>query len=51
MEDKLDIDNVLNVIRQNIKLDGSEWELLGFISRSKQVLAFGSDSKILGRLF
>lgn len=50
-KDSIDIKLILKTIRDSIKLSGSDWELIGFISRGKKILAFGNDSKILGRLF
>lgn len=41
------IDTITNFLPKNEK----EWELVGFVNKEKEIYTFGSDSKIIGRLF
>lgn len=44
-------DEVIESIKKHIPKDNSFWEVLGFINKNSEVLTFGNDSKIIGRLF
>ncbi|KLI76884.1 MULTISPECIES: type II restriction endonuclease [Lacticaseibacillus] len=43
--------DVINTIKGALPDDRNLWTVLGFINPRKQILAFGNDSKIIGRLF
>ncbi|ERL65764.1 type II restriction endonuclease [Schleiferilactobacillus shenzhenensis] len=42
---------VMAVIQETLPTDDRLWSVVGFINREKQILAFGDDAKIIGRLF
>lgn len=44
-------DKVIKSINKYLPDTEEEWKLLGFISDNKKIYTFGSDSKIIGRLF
>lgn len=44
-------DEIINTINKYIPKNDDEWQFLGFINRRQDIYAFGSDSKIIGRLF
>lgn len=43
--------DVIDAIKKSLPDDQALWSVLGFINPRKQILAFGDDSKIIGRLF
>ena len=43
--------DVIDAIKKSLPNDQALWSVLGFINPRKQILAFGDDSKIIGRLF
>lgn len=45
------IDLAKQAIQDSCPTDPSEWNVLGFITPKSEILSFGSDSKIVGRLF
>ena len=44
-------DNIIETITKYIPKRECDFELVGFISKKKEIYTFGNDSKILGRLF
>lgn len=44
-------DIIISTITKFLPKGEAEWELVGFINKKKEIYAFGSDSKIIGRLF
>lgn len=44
-------DLIIDTITKYIPKELSRWELVGFLNKRKEIFAFGSDSKIIGRLF
>lgn len=44
-------DNIIDTITKYLPKNQKDWELVGFINKDKEVYTFGSDSKIIGRLF
>ncbi|WP_332058404.1 type II restriction endonuclease, partial [Streptococcus canis] len=44
-------DKIIETITKYLPKDENEWELVGFVNKKKEIYTFGSDSKIIGRLF
>lgn len=44
-------DIIIETVTKNLPKLDREWELVGFINKNKEIYTFGSDSKIIGRLF
>lgn len=44
-------DKIIDTITKYLPKNKNEWELVGFINKKKEIYTFGSDSKIIGRLF
>lgn len=44
-------DKIIDTIAKYLPENENEWELVGFINKKKEIYTFGSDSKIIGRLF
>lgn len=44
-------DKIIETITKYLPKDEKEWELVGFVNKKKEIYTFGSDSKIIGRLF
>ena len=44
-------DKIIDTIAKYLPKNENEWELVGFINKKKEIYTFGSDSKIIGRLF
>ncbi|UBH15786.1 type II restriction endonuclease [Macrococcus armenti] len=44
-------DSIIKKINSYLPNNDTEWELVGFINKRKEIFAFGNDSKIIGRLF
>lgn len=44
-------DDVISTIISNMPDDQESWELSGFINKNNEIYTFGTDSKIIGRLF
>ena len=44
-------DKIIDTITKYLPKNENEWELVGFINKKKEIYTFGSDSKIIGRLF
>lgn len=44
-------DKIIETISKYLPKEEKEWELVGFINKEKEIYTFGSDSKIIGRLF
>lgn len=47
----MDRDLIISTIYKYLPKEQQEWELLGFVNSKFEVFPFGTDSKILGRLF
>lgn len=44
-------DTIIETITKHMPHSQASWEVLGLLNRRKEVLAFGNDSKIIGRVF
>lgn len=44
-------DLIISTISKYLPRTEAEWELVGFVNKKKEIYTFGSDSKIIGRLF
>ena len=42
---------VIDTIYQELPTNADAWKVLGFLNQNNNIMAFGSDSKIIGRLF
>lgn len=49
--DNITTELIINEIKSTLPTDQNSWDILGFLNYNHDILAFGSDSKIIGRLF
>ncbi|MDC6396740.1 type II restriction endonuclease [Lactiplantibacillus pentosus] len=47
----MDSKKIIKAIQEVLPTDPDSWKILGFFNTKQEILSFGNDSKILGRLF